>query len=76
MTLRYSTGVGDQQSLALAIEKLDAERGLQRLDLMADSTLGDTKLFSRSREALASRRSLERLKGVQRGQLAGHGPLS
>ncbi len=62
----FATGIGDHQALALAIEKLDAERGLQRFDLMADSTLGDTELFSRSREALAPRRSLERLKGVQR----------
>ncbi len=49
-----------------AIEKLDAERVLQRFDLMANSALGDTELFSRSREAFAPRRSLERLKGIQR----------
>jgi len=69
-------GVSDNQPLALAIEKLDAERVLQRFDLMADSALGDTELLSRSREAFASRRSLERLEGVQWWQLAGHGPLS
>ena len=68
----FAAGIGDNQPLALAIEKLDAERGLQRLDLMADGALGDTQLFSRSREAFASRRSLESLQGVQRWQLAGH----
>src|SRR5258705_6847777 len=68
----FATGVGDYQSLALAIEKFDAERGLQRLDLMADGTLGDTKLFSRSREAFAPSRSLEGPQGVQWRQLAGH----
>src|SRR5258705_145520 len=56
--------------------QIDAERVLQRFDLMADSALGDTELLSRSREAFASRRSLERLEGVQWWQLAGHGPLS
>src|SRR5258706_7452952 len=72
----FAAGVTDNQPLALAIEKLDAERVLQRFDLMADSALGDTELLSRSREAFASRRSLERLEGVQWWQLAGHGPLS
>jgi len=62
----FTANVSNSQSLALAIEKLDAERVLQRFDLMANSALGDTELFSRSREAFASRRSLERLQSVER----------
>ena len=72
----FATGISDSQALTLATEKLDAERVLQRFDLMAHSALGDTKLFSRSREAFAPRRGLERLEGIQWWQLAGHGRLS
>jgi hypothetical protein len=36
-----ATGLGQNQTLALAIEQLDAERGLQRFDLMADRALRD-----------------------------------
>jgi hypothetical protein len=72
----FAAGISNDQPLPFAIEKLDAKRGLQRLDLMANSSLGDAKLFSRSREAFASRRGLERLERIQWWQLAGHGPLS
>ena len=68
----FATGVGDDQPLALAIEKLDAERRFQRLDLMADGALGDAQLFGRAREAFAARRGLEGLERVERWQLAGH----
>src|SRR6266545_1250934 len=68
----FATGLGDHKSLAHAIEKLDAERFLQGLDLMVHSSLCDAQFFSRSREALAPRRGLEGLEGVQRWQAAKH----
>ena len=58
--------------LALAIEQLDAECRLQRLDLMAHRSLRDAQFFSRAREALAPRRGLEGLEGIQRWQTAKH----
>ena len=64
--------IGDRQALALANEQLDAERRLQRLDLMAHRSLGHGKLLSRAREALAARRSLEGLERVQGRQAAKH----
>jgi len=67
----FATGIRDDQTLAFAIEQLDAERGLQRLDLMAVGTLCDTQLFSRAREAFAPRRCLESPQRVQGWQLAG-----
>ena len=45
---------------------------LQRLDLMAHGSLRDTQLFGRSGEALAPRRGLEGLEGIQRWQTAKH----
>src|SRR6266851_5597992 len=72
----FTASIRNNQPLALTIEKLDSKRGLQRFDLMANGSLGDTKLFSGSREAFASCRSLKRLESVQWWQLAGHGPLS
>jgi hypothetical protein len=52
-------GVGDSQPLALAVEQLQAEFGLQSLYLMADSTLGDAQLVRGSGEALVPRRGLK-----------------
>jgi len=37
----FAPGVSDNKALSLAIEKLDAERGLQQFDLMADGALRD-----------------------------------
>ena len=68
----FATSLGNHKSLPLAIEKLDAERCLQRLDLMAHCSLRDTQFLSRSRKALATRGSLEGLEGVQRWQTAKH----
>lgn len=62
----FSTSLGNNQALTLAIEQLDAKCGLQRFDLMAHGPVCDTQLFSRSREALAPGRSLEGPEGVQR----------
>src|SRR5713101_3002533 len=62
----------EQQPLALAIEELDAEFHLQRLDLMAHSTLRDTQLFGGSGETLMACRSLKSLEGIQRWQTAKH----
>jgi hypothetical protein len=52
-------GLGDDQPLAFAVEKLQAELGLQSLHLMADRTLGDAQLVRGSREALVPRRGLK-----------------
>jgi hypothetical protein len=41
------------------LKKLQAERGLQSLHLMADRTLGDAQLVRGSREALVPRRGLK-----------------
>jgi hypothetical protein len=46
-------------SLALAVEKLQAEFGLQSLHLMADSPLGDAQFVRGSGEALVPRRGLK-----------------
>jgi hypothetical protein len=67
---------GDDQSLALAVEKLDAERGLQRFDLMTDRSLGDAQFLGGSREAFAPRRRLECPERVEWRQLARHRLLS
>jgi len=52
-------GGGDGQPLALAVEQLQAEFGLQSLHLMADGTLGDAQFVRGSGEALVSRRGLK-----------------
>ena len=70
-----AAGFGHDQPLALAIEKLDAERGLQRFDLMAHGALRDIELFGRPRKAFAPRRGLEGLQGIQRWQAARHGSI-
>ena len=61
----FAAGASDNQPLVLTIKELDAERGLQQFDLMADGSLGDAQLFSRAREAFAARRSLECPEGVE-----------
>ena len=68
----FSTSLGNHQPLPFAVEELDAECSLQRLDLLAHSTRCHIQFFSRSREALAPRRSLEGLDGVQRWQTTQH----
>jgi hypothetical protein len=62
----------NRQALALAIEELDAEFRLQRLDLMTHSTLRDTQLFGGSGETLMACCSLKSLEGIQRRQTAKH----
>src|SRR4051794_26052821 len=65
-------GLGDDEPLALAIEQLEAEGLLERLDLVADRPLRDTKLLRRPGEALVARRSLEGLERIERRQTAKH----
>jgi hypothetical protein len=50
---------GNGQTLALAVEQLHAEFGLQSLHLMADGTLGDAQLVGGSGEALVPRCGLK-----------------
>ena len=47
-----ATGFGNDQPLALAIEKLDPELCLQGFDLVAHGSLRDTQFFGGTREAL------------------------
>jgi hypothetical protein len=54
-----AAGVCDSQPLALTVEKLQAEFGLQSFHLMADSPLRNAKLLRGSGEALVSRRGLK-----------------
>ena len=70
----FAARFGDHQPLALAIEKFDPEYLLQCLDLMAHRSLRDIQFFSRPGEALAPRRGLEGLEGIQRWQTAKHRP--
>src|SRR3954451_748837 len=65
-------GLGDDEPLALAIEQLEAERRLERLDLMAHRPLRDAKLLGRPREALMARRGLEGLERIKRRKTAKH----
>ena len=62
----FPTSFRNHKPLALAIEQLDAERRLQRLDLMAYGALRDTQFFGRSCEALAPRCGLEGLEAIER----------
>jgi hypothetical protein len=66
-------GLGDDQPLALAIEELQSELGLERLHLMADRTLGDAEFLGGAREALVAGSGLEGLERVERWQAARHG---
>src|SRR6516162_1476110 len=65
--------LGDDQPLAFAIEQLQPELGLERLDLMADGALGDAQFLGRAREALVPGRGFESLERVERRQAARHG---
>ena len=69
-----AAGFGDDQALAFAIEQLDAELDLERLDLMTDGALGDEKLFRRAGKTLVPRRGLEGLQGIERGEALAHDP--
>ncbi len=64
--------LGDNETLALAVEKLDGELGFERLDLMTHRALRDAKLFRRARKTLMPRGGLEGLQGVQRWQARAH----
>jgi hypothetical protein len=65
-------GLGDDEPLALAVEQLEAERRLERLDLMAHRALRDAKLVCRPGEALMPRRGLEGLERIERRKTAKH----
>ena len=69
-----AAGLGDGQALALAVEELQAELGLQSLHLMADGALGDAQLVRGSGEALVPRRGLKRPQRIQRWQRAAQSP--
>ena len=64
--------LGDDETLALAVEKLDREFGFQRLDLMTDRALRDAKLLRRARKTFMPRGGLEGLQGVERWQARAH----
>ena len=57
--------LGDHQPLALAIEQLQAELGLERFHLMADGALRDAELLGGAREALMAGRGLEGLERIE-----------
>ena len=65
-------GFGDDEALALAIEELDGEFGLERLDLMAHCALRDAQLFGGARKTLMPRRGLEGFQGIQWRQAWAH----
>src|SRR5205807_9223616 len=67
-----AAGLGDHQSLALAIEKLQPEFGLERFHLMADGPLRNKKLLGGAREALMPSGSLEGFQCVKRWHPARH----
>ena len=46
--------LGDDEALSLAIEELEAQLGLERLDLVTDRALGDAKFLRGTREALVT----------------------
>src|SRR4026209_967357 len=53
------TCVGDDQTLAFAVEELDSEFEFQSLHLMADGALGDKQFLGRPRKTLVSGSGLE-----------------
>ena len=59
-----ATGLGNDQSLALAIEELDTEFCLQGFDLMTYCSLGDAQFLGGSGETFVPRRSLKNLERV------------
>ena len=54
------------------VEQPKSELRLERLDLVADGTLGDRELRSCPGEAQMARRRLEGAHGIERRQAAGH----
>ena len=58
--------------LAGALEQLDAERLLQRLDLVADGAMGDIQLARRLGQRAMARRRLEGAQRIQGRQALGH----
>src|SRR5262249_31143972 len=67
-----ATSIGDDQAIALALKELQAELGLERLDLMAHRALSDAEFLGSAREASVPRRGIERPQRVQRWQGAAH----
>src|SRR5215472_9581137 len=63
---------GNLEALALAGEELDAELGLEGLDLLAYRALGDVKLLGRAGEAFVAGGGLERPECIERRQPARH----
>ena len=67
--------LGDDESLRLAIEELEAQLRLERFHLMADRPLRDAKFLGRARKALVPGGSLEGFERIQRRQSARHHKL-
>ena len=65
-------GLGDDQTIVLALEELKRKLDLERLDLVADGALRQAQLLSGAREALVPGRGVERPQRVQRWQQAAH----
>jgi hypothetical protein len=70
------TRLGDEKSLALAIEELDGKLCLECLDLVADSALRDAELFRGASKTLVPGRGFERLQGIERWQAGTHREVS
>src|SRR5262249_35351675 len=71
-----AAALGDHQPLTLAVEELDAELLLQRLDLVAERAMRDAELLGRARKTFVARRGLEGAKRIERGQSPEHGSRS
>ena len=56
---------GQQQGAIAAPEQLDAEKLLQRLDLVADGRLGDKQFLRRPGKAQMAGGRFERLEGIE-----------
>src|SRR5215212_1498749 len=67
-----TSGLGDDQALALAIKKFYCELCLQRLDLVAHRALRDAKLFRRAGKALMPRGRLKDSQSIQRREAWAH----
>jgi hypothetical protein len=63
-------GRGNPEALALATEELDAELGLEGLDLLAHRALGDVKLLGRAGQAFVAGGGLERPECIELRQPA------
>ena len=55
-----AAGIGDDQTVPLALEELKPELDLQRLDLMAHGALRHAELFGGARKALVPGCGIER----------------